>query len=441
MEGKVNKIGIALVGCGTVGGALAHILTGETSILTCRHRIELDLRYIVDIDFTHARSLGLDASLFCDDFEKVLSDKSIHIVVELIGGTTIAKDYIERAIKAGKKIVTANKALLAHHGTELLSLAREHNVTIAFEASCAGGIPIIRALIDGLIANRIDAIYGIVNGTSNYILTSMSRLCLSYEKALKEAQKEGLAEADPTLDVAGIDSGHKLAILASLAFGKKVDFNTIPVEGIDTLNICDIEYGKELGYVIKLLAIAQRHEKGVCLYVRPAFISINHPLAWVSGPFNAVSVYGHATGHTMYYGRGAGGEPTASAVISDLFHTAAGISESLFKNLKLWSDMAEPAVQLPRETIHSRYYIRVTAEDSPGVLAKIAEKFGKHHISISSVLQKEIPDESTIKEGVPVIITTHSAGEGSIILALKEVDELDVIKAKSICIAILDEHL
>jgi homoserine dehydrogenase len=440
MEGKTNRTGIALVGCGTVGGAVAHILTRETSILSCRHKAELDLRYIVDIDFTHARSMGLDASLFCDDIEKAISDRSVEIVIELVGGTTIAKDYIERAIKAGKKIVTANKALLAQHGPQLLSLARQHDVTIAFEASCAGGIPIIRALIDGLIANRIDAMYGIVNGTSNYILTSMSRLCLSYEHALKEAQHAGLAEADPTLDVAGIDSGHKLAILASLAFGKKVDFNTIPVEGIDTLHTCDIEYGKELGYVIKLLAIAQRQEKGICLYVRPAFISIHHPLAWVSGPFNAVSVYAHATGHTMYYGRGAGGEPTASAVISDLFQTATGISESLFKNLRLWPDTSEPAVQLPREAIHSRYYIRVTAEDSPGVLARIADKFGKYHISISSVLQKEIPGESTIEEGVPVIITTHPAEEGSIIRALAEVDKLDVIKAKSICITILDEH-
>ncbi|MBN1699712.1 MAG: homoserine dehydrogenase [Spirochaetales bacterium] len=440
MKIKGKNVGIALMGCGVVGGGVAQLLTRDKSILASRHTLHLELRYVLDVDFTHARSLGIDESLFCGDIDTILSDKSVEIVVELIGGTTIAKAFMERAIQAGKNIVTANKALLAHHGPELLALARRHEVTIAFEASCAGGIPIIRALVDGLIANRIDAIYGIVNGTSNYILTSMSRHSLSYETALSEAQKAGLAEADPTLDVAGIDSGHKLAILSSLAFGKSVDFSIIPVEGIDTLNICDIAYGEELGYVIKLLAIAQRHGNGVCLYVRPAFISKDHPLAWVSGPFNAVSVYGHATGHTMYYGKGAGSEPTASAVVSDLYQTAAGITASLFENLNLWPDFVQPATQLPREAIHSRYYIRITAQDSPGVLAKIADRFGKHRISISSVLQKENPPEATPGAGVPVIITTHPADEGNIISALNEVDKLEVIKAKSICIAILDEH-
>lgn len=440
MEKNKEKTRIALLGCGTVGGAVAKILSTQKDILKTRHKVEIDLSYIVDIDFTRARALNLDESLFCTDLEKVLTDDSVEIVVELIGGTAVAKDYIERSIKAGKKIVTANKALLAHHGNELLALAREQGVCIAFEASCAGGIPIIRALLDGLITNRIDAMYGIVNGTSNYILTAMTMDSLPYTTALKEAQDAGLAEADPTLDVEGIDSGHKLTILASLAFGKRIDFNKIPIEGIHTLDICDIEYGKELGYVIKLLAIAQRQEKGICVYVRPAFISMEHPLAWVSGPFNAVSVYGHANGHTMYYGRGAGGDPTASAVISDIYQAATGITGTLFDSLNLWPDFAENAIQLSRKDFKSRYYIRLTLEDKPGVLAKIADKFGKHNISISSVLQQELHPDSDIQEGVPVIITTHPAIEGSVLDALKEVDRLDVTKTESICIAILDEH-
>ncbi|MBN2443524.1 MAG: homoserine dehydrogenase [Spirochaetales bacterium] len=435
-----KKIGIALLGCGTVGSSVAKMLTQQKDILLCRHKVELDLTYIVDIDFTFAEKLNIDKSLFCTDFEKVLEDTSINIVIELIGGLTIAKQFIEKALKAGKNVVTANKALLAHHGSELLTIAREHGVCIAFEASCAGGIPILRALMDGLIANRIDAMYGIVNGTSNYILTAMTMDSLPYATALKEAQDDGLAEADPTLDVEGIDSGHKLTILASFAFGKNIDFEKIPIEGIHTLDICDIEYGKELGYVIKLLAIARKQEKGINVYVRPAFISMEHPLSWVSGPFNAVSVYGHATGHTMYYGRGAGGDPTASAVISDLYQVATGITKTLFDSLQLWPDQTEKAHQLSREDFTSRYYIRLTVEDKPGVLAQIADKFGKNGISISSVLQQEIHPESDIREGVPVIITTHPAREGSVIAALKAVDDLDESKTESICIAILDEN-
>jgi homoserine dehydrogenase len=440
MEKNKKKTGIALLGCGNIGGAVAQILTTQQEILRSRHNMELHLSYIVDIDLSRAEVLHLDKSLFCTDIETVLKDDSVDIVVELIGGTTIAKEFIERAIKAGKKIVTANKALLAHHGIELLSLAREEGSCIAFEASCGGGVPIIRALQDGLIANRIDAMYGIVNGTSNYILSAMTMDSLPYSTALKEAQDTGLAEADPTLDVEGIDSGHKLAILASLAFGKRVDFHKIPIEGIHTLDICDIEYGRELGYVIKLLAIAQKQETGICVYVRPAFISMEHPLAWVSGPFNAVSVYGHATGHTMYYGRGAGGDPTASAVISDIYQAATGITEILFSSLNIWPDKADNAVQLSRKEFKSRYYIRLTLEDKPGVLAMIADKFGKHHISISSVLQQELHPDSDIQDGVPVIITTHPAIEGSILTALEEVNNLDVTKTESVCIAILDEY-
>jgi homoserine dehydrogenase len=357
-----------------------------------------------------------------------------------VGGTTFARDVILRALAAGKHVVTANKALLAHHGVELWSAARAAGVGIAFEASCGGGIPIIRALYDGLIANRIDALYGIVNGTCNYILTAMTRHGQTYAQALAEAQQAGLAEADPTLDVAGTDSAHKLAILAALAFGQRVDFSAIPVEGIDSLDSRDITYGGELGYVIKLLAIAHRQEDGLCLRVRPAFISKCHPLAWVSGPFNAISVYGHATGHTMYYGRGAGGMPTASAVVADMVALATGRAQSAFSQLNLWSDRTTPARQIPLEAVRSRYYVRMLAADRPGVLAQTAAIFGRHDISISSVLQHEAPPGSPAGTMVPVVITTAVALEGNLRRALAEVDALNVIQPPSVCIAMVDEH-
>ena len=439
MAKKVSTFGVAIVGCGTVGGAAATLLTRDAEILRSRIGPRLQLRHVVDIDFANAERLGLDKRLFRKDLDVVLKDKSVGVVVELIGGTTAARSVIERAVRAGKCVVTANKALLAQHGNELWALARKHGVCIAFEASCAGGIPIIRALHDGLIANRIDALYGIVNGTCNHILTSMTQQGKSYAEALAEAQRAGLAEADPTLDVAGIDSAHKLAILAALAFGRKIDFRAIPAEGIDSLQLCDVEYGQELGYVVKLLAIAQRQGDGITLRVRPAFISKEHPLAWVSGPFNAISVYGHATGHTMYYGRGAGGMPTASSVVADIASVATGVAQQCFDQLGIWPDRAQKARQLPIDAVRSRYYLRVMAEDRPGVLAQVATVLGRRNISISSVLQHE-PAGGSDSSGVPVVITTYRAMEGSVRQALSEVDALDVIKGKSVCIGIVDEH-
>jgi homoserine dehydrogenase len=261
----------------------------------------------------------------------------------------------------------------------------------------------------------------------------------TYADALSAAQAAGLAEADPTLDVAGTDSAHKLAILASLAFGARIDFDAIPVAGIDSLDVLDLTYGQELGYVAKLLAIAVRQADGLSLRVQPAFISKEHPLAWVSGPFNAVSVYGHATGHTMYYGRGAGGMPTASAVVADLAAVAMGTAQRLFKELKLWPDRNVPARQLPISAAVSRHYLRTTCADQPGVFAQIATVLGRHDISISSVLQHEPPAGSE-GDAVPVVITTHRALEGNLSDALAKVDALDVVKAASVCIPIVEEY-
>jgi len=438
-EARRRRIGVAIVGCGTVGGAVAKLLTDDGEALAHRAGAEISLRHVVDVDFANAERLGLDASLLTRDLDDALKDESVGAVVELIGGTDTAKDVIERALRAGKHVVTANKALLAHHGAELYALARENGVCIAFEGSCAGGIPIVRALCDGLIANRIDALFGIVNGTCNYILTGMTGQGRTYAETLADAQKDGLAEADPTLDVSGEDSAHKLAILASLAFAQRIDFHAIPVKGIDRLELQDIAYGQELGYVVKLLAIAQRREEGLSLRVCPAFISKQHPLAWVSGPFNAVSVYGHITGHTMCYGRGAGGMPTASAVVADLVSIALGTSKRLFDSLGIWPDRRGPVRQLGADAARSRYYIRVTCVDRPGVLAQIAAILGRRDISISSVLQHE-PPGGKLTETVPVVITTDKALEGDVRKALEEVDVLEVIKAETVCIPIVDEH-
>jgi homoserine dehydrogenase len=439
MTGGAPTLGVALVGCGTVGGAAALFLTRQNAILSARLEPRIELRHIVDVDFTHARQLRLDEALFTADLEAALGDEAVGAVVELVGGTTHAKGIIERALRAGKSVVTANKALLAHHGAELYALAREHGVSLSFEASCAGGVPIIRALCDGLLANRIDALYGIVNGTCNYILTAMTQRGQSYADALAVAQEKGLAEADASLDVAGTDSAHKLAILASLAFGVRIDFDAIHVTGIDALDAFDIHYGQELGYVIKLLAIAARQGDGLILRVGPAFISKEHPLAWVSGPFNAVSVYGHATGHTMYYGRGAGGSPTASAVMADLAAVAMGTAQQRFDRLRVWPDRNPPANQLPIAAACSRFYLRVMCLDRPGVLAQIAALLGHHGISISSVLQHEAPIDGS-DNVVPLVITTHEALEGDVSDAMDRVDALDVTKARSVRIPIVEEH-
>jgi len=434
-----EPLGVALVGCGTVGGAVATILTRDQSTLAARLTPRIALRCIVDIDFAHARECGLDEALFCEDLGEALADPAVGVVVELVGGTTVARDIIADALRAGKHVVTANKALLAHHGAALYALAREHGVSVSFEASCAGGVPIIRALCDGLIANRIDAIYGIVNGTCNFILTEMTQHERSYADALAAAQAAGLAEADPTLDVSGTDSAHKLAVMAALAFGQRVDLEEIPVDGIDALQPCDVGYGQELGYVIKLLAIAHRQGGGISLRVRPAFIPKDHPLAWISGPFNAISVYGHATGHTMYYGRGAGGMPTASAVVADLASVASGTAGRRFAQLALWPDLNASASQLPVDDVESRYYIRVAAEDKPGVFARIATVLGGHDISIASALQHE-PTDADPAAGVPVVITTHRAREGNVRSAIAEINALPVIKAETVCIDMVDEH-
>jgi len=431
--GSVSEFGIAVVGCGTVGNATASLLAKETSRTGGP---KLRLKALVDVDFRAARDAGLDESLFTEDLAAVLKDEAVQLVVETVGGLTVARTIIEKALKAGKHVATANKALLAHHGPELFALARSHGVSIGFEASCAGGIPIVRALVDGLSANGIEAIYGIVNGTSNFILTEMVERNRTYAEALRDAQDGGLAEADPTLDVNGMDAAHKLTLLGSLAFGERIPLKAIPVEGIDGLDLFDVKTGAELGYVLKLVALGRRGEEGLELAVKPVFLPDDHPLARVSGPFNAVSVYGDAVGHTMYYGRGAGGSPTASAVVADIRSIALGTWPMLFDALDLWPDRSSPARLADRGESNHRHYMRFMAKDESGVVADITAELARRGISLNAFVQKE----SRTGDAVPCVITTHEARDADIREAFEAIRALSTIGEDAVLLRIVDEH-
>jgi homoserine dehydrogenase len=427
--------GICLLGCGIVGGGVVKILTGEAQLLQQRIGVRFDIRHVVVRD--PAKHAGAHPNLpLTTDAHAAIDDPKVQIVVELMGGTTAAGALVERALKLGKPVVTANKSLLAARGPELFALARKYNTAIAFEASCGGGIPIIDALTRGLVANRIDALVGIVNGTCNVILTRMTRNGWSYAKALEEAQKLGFAEADPTLDVSGRDAAQKLAILAGLAFNARVSEADIHVEGIDKLHPADIQFATDLGYVIKLLAIGERDAEGrLTLRVHPTLVHKTDVLAEVSGSFNAISIYGHALGHALFYGRGAGQMPTASAAVADLVGVATGTTQLAFRRLNIFPDAAAPAKVLPFEQLQSRYYLRLTARDVPGVLAQITHALGEHGISLSAVLQREA-DES---QYVPVVITTHLARQGAMRAALQAIDALPTIQGPSVCLRVIDQ--
>lgn len=417
---------------------MADLLLEDRTGIAERSGVDVELAAIYSRRYDHARELGIPEALYRDTDGAIVDDPTIDVVVELVGGLDYARTLILRALDAGKHVVTANKALLAHHGRELFAYARERGLTIAFEASCGGGIPVIRAITDGLLANRIDALYGIVNGTSNYILTKMVHDGDTFRRALDDAQRIGLAEADPSLDVEGIDSAHKIAIMTSLAFGTAVDFESIEVRGIHDLESIDVRIGSELGYVIKLIAAAHRIDHGVSLWVRPAFFSREHPLAWVNGPFNALSVYGNAAGHTLYYGRGAGGRATASAVIADLLAIGLGTFPAIFSTTSFWPDTNTDTKQIPASKTVSRFYLRTMALDKPGVLAQISKILGDKQISIASLVQHEQAEELHAK--VPVVVTTHSCLQADLEAAANEIDALSTTDEKSVWIPIVDEH-
>ena len=434
MANRTIKIG--LVGFGTVGSGVAKLLLEDTDVIEAKTSLRLELACVVDVDTVSARPVKLPAGVLTDDFDKLLNDDSIEIVVELIGGTTIAKDIQLKLLAAGKHVVTANKALLAEYGDQLYKAAIENDRCIAFEGSCAGGIPIISAIRTGLAANRIQAIYGILNGTCNFILSSMSSKDEDFPKALDQAKQKGYAEADPTLDINGSDSAHKLAILASIAFGYEVKLKDVYVEGIEHISIDDIRCGDEMGYVLKLLAIGQKDDNGrVSLRVHPSFIAKENSLARVDGPFNAISIFGHAVGQTTYYGRGAGMMPTASAVVADIIDVALGNSATIFKSMNIQPRNKIASLIDNIDNLISRFYIRLMVKDQPGVFAKIAKILADNQINISGIIQHEgHGDDNT----VPVVITTHPTKQSSVTSALDALDKLDAVSKKPVCIRIVD---
>ncbi len=429
-----KTIGIALLGCGTVGGGVVNLLTQQRQLLRRRTGIDFVLRHVVvksKEDYPpEAANLPMTT-----DGNAAIDDPATDVIIELIGGTGVAGTFVERALKAGKPVVTANKALLAARGRELFALARQNNTAIAFEASAGGGIPIIDALMRGLVANRIDALLGIVNGTCNFILSKMTQNGWSYQQALKAAQEQGFAEANPAMDVEGRDAAQKLVILGSIAFNVQLSESDIYCQGIDGLDALDIRFAQELGYVIKLLAIGQRVNGKIALRVHPTLVHENDLLAEVSGSFNAISVYSHALGHALWYGRGAGRMPTASAVVADLVSIGLGTAQSAFQQLNVLWDQTDPGEVLPFDQLQSRYYLRLQAKDQPGVLAQVTSILGDQGISLSAIRQHEAHDA----DNVPVVITTHLAREGAMQEALKRIAALGTINAPPVCLRIIDQ--
>ena len=435
-----QKIGISLLGCGTVGTEVARRLLDADGALAARTGLQFDIRQVIVRDSSKDRGLALPADRFVTDPAAVFADGDTQIVVELMGGVDRAKEMTLAALAAGKDVVTANKALLAECGSEIFAAARKTGRCVAFEGSVAGGIPLIESVRRGLIGNRIDAVYGILNGTCNYILTRMLDNSASYAHALTEAQQLGFAEADPTLDVEGIDTAHKLSILASIAMRRACEFNRISVAGISNIELIDLTAGRELGYACKLLAIARRHDDGIDLSVCPTFVRHSHPLAGVSGPFNAVSLYGDAVGHVMLYGRWAGGAPTASAVISDIVDVAIGNARRTFEQLVVLPDQAAPAdYRAPGENV-TAFYLRVSLRDRPGSIGKVSTGLGEQGISIASLIQHEPdPDPAQANGAVPVIITTRSAKQAAMSKALDAMTKLEPVAARPVCIPLIGD--
>lgn len=423
----MGNITIGLLGCGTVGTGVAELLVENQQLLADRLGTGLTLKYAADLDIEKDRGIAFAPGVLTTDAHKVVDDPQVDIIVELMGGTTFAKEMILRALANGKPVVTANKALLALDGEEVFRMAAQKGLDLAYEAAVGGCMPIIKSFRESLVGNRIRSFYGILNGTCNYILSKISADGSQFKDALAQAQSHGYAEADPTLDVEGQDTAHKLAILASLAYGTQVCFDDLYIEGISSITPLDIEFAKQFGYRIKLLAISKNLGDVVEARVHPTMIPENHPLAGVTGTMNAVTISGDAVGEMMLYGHGAGMLPTASAVLGDIVDVA--------RNLLLDTPMRVPlrAFQnsciegriipvLPIENIETNYYLRFSVLDRPGVLSKISGVIGDHHISIQSVHQKGRKTSGS----VPIVMLTHRASEASVRKALTDIESLKV---------------
>ena len=422
----MKPINVGLLGIGTVGGGTFAVLRRNQEEITRRAGRAITLKVVADKDLERAKRIVGDSATVTADAMSVVGNADIDIVVELIGGTRVAKDLIIQAIENGKHVVTANKALLAEHGTEIFSAAQRKGVMVAFEAAVAGGVPIIKALREGLTANRIEWIAGIVNGTSNFILSEMRDKGASFEEALKQAQARGYAEADPTFDIEGIDAAHKLTIMSAISFGIPMQFSKAYTEGISKLTKQDIRHAEELGYRIKLLGITRRTRKGIELRVHPTLIPARRLIANVEGVMNAILVKGDAVGQTLYYGAGAGAEPTASAVVADLvdvtrMHTAD--PENRVPHLAFQPDALSDTPILPMDEVETAYYLRLRVLDRPGVLADITRILADRAISIDAMVQKE-PGEG--EEQVDIIMLTHLTVEKNVNAAIALIEKLPV---------------
>ncbi len=426
----MRRINVGLIGFGTVGAGVVKALKDRRGLLKRKTNIPIIIKKIADKNITTRRIVTVPKTMLTTDAHKILNDPAIDIVVELVGGIHPAKEFIIKALKSGKHVVTANKALLAQEGKEIFEMALANNVDIYFEASVGGGIPIIKALREGLIVNEIDTLYGIINGTSNYILSKMTQEGLEFKEALLQAQKLGFAEKNPSLDIEGFDSAHKLAILTLLGFGRNINLKDIYVEGILDVSLKDIQYADEFGCMIKLLAIAKRENEELEVRVHPTLLPKEHLLSSVNGVYNAVYIKGDLVGEQVFYGQGAGQKATSSAVISDIVDLSYNIANGISRrspNLKFDGGIKKIRKM---EDIETRYYLRFSAIDRPGVFAAISGILGKHKISIASVIQKERKKERI----VPVVLMTHEARESAVRLALEEVDKLRVIRRKSVAI-------
>jgi len=429
---KKDKISVGIIGFGTVGTGTVKILLENKEILKERLGFEIDLRRIADLDIEKDRGIKLPKGIMTTIVDDILRDPEIDIVVELIGGIRPARDFILKAINNHKHVVTANKALLATEGNEIFAAAHKRGVEIGFEASVAGGIPIIKVIREGLVANRIKAVYGIINGTSNYILTKMTEENVDFSAALKEAQALGYAEDDPTLDIEGIDSAHKLSILACLSYGIPVSYEDIYKEGISRITPQDIGFASELGYKVKLLAIAKESDSKIELRVHPTMLPKEYLISKVDGPFNAIYVEGDATGSTLYYGRGAGSMPTGSAVVSDIVDIARNIRKNATGRVPVLTKTLRNLRIKKMDDVTSKYYFRFSALDKPGVLSKISGILGSYNISIASVIQKG----RRVGEAVPLVVLTHEAKEKDVRQAIREIDQLPVVMDKTVFIRV-----
>ena len=428
-----KSINVGIIGFGTVGTGTARILIENADIIKRRLGAPVVLKKISDLDIKRDRGIKLGDVKLTNDAKELISDPEIDVVVELIGGYKPAKEFILEAIRNKKHVVTANKALLAVHGEEIYAAAEKAGVTVGFEASVAGGIPILAAIRSGLAANNIKSIYGIVNGTCNYILTLMTNEGRKFDEVLREAQAKGYAEADPTFDIEGIDSAHKLAVLTMLAYGTPVKFDDIYTEGISKITPLDIDFAKELGYKIKLLAITKMVNGEVEARVHPTMLPEEYPIASVDGVFNALSVVGDAVGSTMFYGRGAGDMPTGSAVVGDIIGIGRDILSGCANRspVAAFRDRSLLAIR-KMDDITSCYYLRFSAMDKPGVLSRISGVLGKNNICISSVIQKG----RAAAEAVPLVMMSHEAGERDVRNALDEINKMDCVAGPTMVIRV-----